>query len=137
MERQGALITISQQELQRYRVLELVLKGDVMLGEAAKALEVSYRHAKRLRARAKGGLHAMAHGNRGREPSNKTDISTKALVLTLSQEKYSSFNDAHFTEQLALEGGDTFKPGDGACDKEGGGDSSEAEAQAEEASSQA
>jgi hypothetical protein len=40
----------------------------------------------------------MAHGNRGRAPSNKTDTSTRALVLTLSQEKYSSFNDAHFTE---------------------------------------
>ena len=101
MERQGALITISQQEVQRHRVLELVLRGDVMLGEAAQALEVSYRHAKRLKARAKQGLHAMAHGNRGRAPSNKTDTSTQAAVLTLSQEKYLSFNDAHFTEQLA------------------------------------
>ena len=81
--------------------MELVLRGDVMLGEAAKALEVSYRHAKRLKAKAKQGLHAMAHGNRGRAPSNKTDTSTRAAVLTLSQEKYLSFNDAHFTEQLA------------------------------------
>ena len=101
MERQGALITISQQESQRYRVMGLVLRGDVTLAEAANALEVSYRHAKRLKAKAKEGLHAMAHGNRGRAPSNKTDTSTRALVLTLSQEKYSSFNDAHFTEQLA------------------------------------
>jgi transposase len=72
-----------------------------MLAEAAQALEVSYRHAKRLKARAKQGLPAMAHGNRGRCPSNKTDTSTRAAVLTLSQEKYLSFNDAHFTEQLA------------------------------------
>ena len=43
----------------------------------------------------------MAHGNPGRAPSNKTDTSTRAAVLTLSQEKYLSFNDAHFTEQLA------------------------------------
>jgi transposase len=72
-----------------------------MLAEAAKALGVSHRHAKRLKAKAKQGLDAMAHGNRGRAPSNKTDTSTRAAVLTLSQEKYLSFNDAHFTEQLA------------------------------------
>ena len=101
MQRSGALITISEQELQRYKVLELVLGGSVTLTQAAQALGVSYRQAKRLKSRAKAGLQAMAHGNRGRPPSNKTDEATKATVLSLSQEVYSSFNDTHFTELLA------------------------------------
>ena len=59
MERQGALIIISEQELQRHRVLELVLRGNVTLVEATKVLGVSYRHAKRLKAKAKQGLNPM------------------------------------------------------------------------------
>jgi transposase len=95
------LITISERELQRHKVMGLVLGGGVTLAQAAQSLGVSYRHAKRLKSRAKAGLEAMAHGNRGRPPSNKTDEVTRATVLGLSQEVYSSFNDAHFTELLA------------------------------------
>jgi transposase len=101
MDKQGALTTISEQELSRYRVLQLVLSGQISLVDAARSLGVTYRHAKRLKKRAERGLQAMAHGNRGRPPSNKMDERTRATVLTLSQETYSSFNDAHFTELLA------------------------------------
>jgi len=83
----------------------LVLCGSVTLARAAQALGVSYRHAKRLKGKAKAGLASMSHGNRSRPPSNKTDDETRARVLALSQEVYSSFNDSHFRELLAVREG--------------------------------
>lgn len=134
MNRQGALITISKQELCRYKVLQAVLKGELSLAEVVDALGVTYRHAKRLKARAKLGLEAMAHGNRGRSPSNMTNEQTRAALLELSQEKYSSFNDTRFREFFGYQVGDEPKLGDSACDKAGGGDPAEAKAEAKEAS---
>jgi transposase len=101
--RKGA-IEITQQEATRYDVLRRVLDGTTSLMEAAVYMGVSYRQAKRLKKKAKEGLFALAHGNRGREPSNRLSEETRTKILTLSQEKYCVFNDLHFTEKLGTEG---------------------------------
>ena len=60
--------------LNRYHWLRLVRDGAITLVEASMQMGVSYRQAKRLkRAFTSGGIEALAHGNRGRPPANKTD----------------------------------------------------------------
>jgi transposase len=106
---QRGIIVITQKEATRYDVLRRVLDGTISLMEAAAYMGVSYRQAKRLRKKAEEGLAALAHGNRGRESSNRLADGLRSQVLTLSQEKYSLFNDTHFTEQLPGEGIDVCR----------------------------
>jgi transposase len=98
------VVAITQKEATRYDVLRRVLDGTISLMAAAQIMGVSYRQAKRLKKKAEAGLAALAHGNRGKEPSNRLAYDLRSRILTLSQEKYSGFNDSHFTEQLAGEG---------------------------------
>jgi transposase len=92
---------MSQKDMHRFHVLRNVLEGKASLSEAARALGVSYRHAKRLKkASGEGGLAGILHGNRGRAPANKTDPALGEKIVALSSEQYSGFNDSHFTEML-------------------------------------
>lgn len=97
-------IRISQKELTRYDVLRRVLDGVISLKEATGYLGVSYRQAKRLKSRAEAGAAGLVHGNRGRSPCNKLSEYLRGKVLELSGEEYGSYNDTHFTEELAKQG---------------------------------
>lgn len=102
---QNGVIEISQKELTRYDVLRRVADGTISLSDAAGYMGVSYRQAKRLKAKAEDGAAGLVHANRGRSPSNKIDDDLKKRVLALHEEKYSSFNDTHFTEELVTKEG--------------------------------
>jgi transposase len=93
-------IRITQREIHRYHVLKMVLDGRLTLKEAAELLGVSYRQAKRLKLDAVEGISGLVHGNRGKEPWNKTSKDVRTQVLALSESTYSNFNDCHFTEML-------------------------------------
>jgi len=93
-------IAVTEREVKRYNLLERVREGKITLAAAARALGVSYRHAKRLKCKAAAGLAALAHGNRGRPAANRLDDDVRQRVLTLSQERYAGFNDTHFSEML-------------------------------------
>jgi transposase len=95
-------IFVSEKHYQRWKIIELVDAGRLTLKEAATKMGISYRQAKRLRhaARTKGAS-ALAHGNRGRLPHNKTSEELAERILALSRETYSLFNDSHFTQKLA------------------------------------
>ncbi len=99
MERRG--IEISQRELKRHHVLGMVVERKVVLSEAARALGVTYRHARRLKKKlCERGIAGLLHGNRGRSPGNKTLEEVRWRVVVLSNEKYKDFNDSHFFEML-------------------------------------
>jgi len=101
---QNGVIVISQKELTRYDVLRRVLDGTISLKAAAGYMGVSYRQAKRLKGAAEEGPLALCHGNRGRSPSNKIDEVLRKQILSLHEQKYSTFNDTHFTEELSKQG---------------------------------
>ncbi|MDO8683094.1 MAG: integrase, partial [Armatimonadota bacterium] len=101
---QKEVIFISQKELTRYDVLRRALDGTINLKDAAGYMGVSYRQAIRLKKDAEKGPAFLAHGNRGRSPSNKIDEDVRRRVLELSNEQYSVFNDTHFTEELTKQG---------------------------------
>ena len=92
---------MSQKELHRGRVLEEVVRGRLSLLEGAELMSVSYRQAKRLKARYEdGGVGALAHGNRGRPVRHALSGELRRKVLELSGSRYKDFNDVHFVEKL-------------------------------------
>ena len=69
--------------------------------QAAEVLGVSERHVWRLLAAyRKEGAAALAHGNRGRIPSNATPEAVKEKVLALALERYRGINHTHLSELL-------------------------------------
>lgn len=99
---EGRYIRISEQGIQRYRLLKLVLENRISLMEAAVTMGVSYRQAKRLKKQVQDqGAKGIVHGNVGRSPANKIDEALRRQVLELSSGKYAGFNDRHFTEMMA------------------------------------
>jgi transposase len=100
----GEQITLSQRQLQRYRVMTLVEAEKITLKEAAEKIGRSYRQAKRIWKRVKEeGVRGVVHGNTGKPSPHRLQEGMGERVLQLSQEKYFEFNDTHFTEKL-LEG---------------------------------
>jgi len=73
----------------------------ITLREAGEKMEVSYRHAKRIRRAIRDrGIKGLVHGNRGRPSKRRIDDSLREKVLGLSKEVYWDFNDTHFAEKL-------------------------------------
>ena len=93
---------MSSKELSRYRVLGGVMEGQLALHEAAAALGVSPRHARRLLRRLReGGAKGLVHGNRGGAPANRTPAALRDQILAWVEGLYAGFNDSHLTELLA------------------------------------
>lgn len=96
------ILAMSQRERQRFHLVQMVIKGALSLVKAAAAMNVSYRHAKRLAARFRQwGAAGLIHGNRGRAAANRLPPALREKILALSAQPYALFNDTHFTEQLA------------------------------------
>ena len=95
-------ITLSKKEQKRLMVLNEVERGVMIPREAAEVLGLSPRQVRRiLAAYRKEGAQALAHGNRGRKPSNTLDENLKKRVVELARLTYSGCNTQHFTELLA------------------------------------
>ena len=92
---------MSQEELQRIKVIENTVAGRITVKEAAEYLRLSERQIKRLRqAHDEEEVGWVYHGNRGRTPANALDAETRQQVLDLAQSKYAGFNDTHLHEKL-------------------------------------
>jgi transposase len=95
------ILTMSQKERQRYHLLKMVIEGKTALKEASRLMGVSYRHSKRLRKRLiSEGAKGLMHGNRGRPSPKALKRELVERIIELSQNKYTNFNDTHFTEKL-------------------------------------
>jgi transposase len=92
---------LTMKENQRLKVLQEVMARERTVGEAAKLMRVSERHAYRMLAsvRAQGAL-GIIHGNRSRTPWNKLDADTAAKIVHLRNKAYVGFNDRHFADEL-------------------------------------
>ena len=92
---------MSQQELQRLKVVENAVEGRLSVAEAAELLGVSTRQVKRLKgAYDPANSEWVQHGNRGRQPVNAMSEETRDRVLELARGKYAEFNDSHLHEKL-------------------------------------
>jgi transposase len=81
--------------------LREVVKGGMKLKQAAKLMHLSYRQAKRIKARyLTDDLAGLMHQNRGRKPPNAFSETLRKQILRLHEEQYFDFNDTHFTQKL-------------------------------------
>jgi hypothetical protein len=83
---------LSRKELSRVEVMGRVKAGSLRLGEAAELLELSYRQAKRIWARYRGGgAKALQQGNCGRQSNRAYTAKFRAAVLRQVQVRYEDF----------------------------------------------
>jgi transposase len=95
------ILTMSQKERQRHHLLQMVIDGKSSLKDTTERMGVSYRHAKRLKKKLiSEGARGLIHGNRGRPSPKALNSELAKRIIELSQNKYSNFNDTHFTEKL-------------------------------------
>ncbi len=95
-------LTLTMKDQTRLCILNGVLGHQWAVCEAAELLGLSKRHTWRLLAAyRKEGAAALAHGNRGRPPTNTTSQGVREQVISLARSRYHGVNHVHFTELLA------------------------------------
>jgi transposase len=98
------MVTMSQKEFQRVRVIENAAGGRLSVGEASQLLQLSERQVQRLKRRYRPDSIAwVQHGNRGRPMPWALPLPQKQLILNLARSKYQGFNDSHLAEKLRTE----------------------------------
>jgi transposase len=89
---------MGQKELLRGKVMELVKRGKLSIGAAAKELKVSYRQGRRIYASyVREGDRALIHGNTGK-PSNRK---TAEEIREQAVKAYGDFGPTFAAEKLA------------------------------------
>lgn len=102
---------MNRKEEKMLAVLNQVEMGRMRVREACELLDLCLRHVRRLLAAyRKERAAALAHGNRGREPSHALGAGMKGQVLKLAQSTYAGCNNQHFTELLAERRGIAVPP---------------------------
>ena len=92
---------MSQQNLQRIKVIENAVEGRIDVARASELLKLSTRQVKRLKKDYQAAAAAWVHhGNRGRPPANRISAAERKKVLEMAQGKYKDFNDTHLWEKL-------------------------------------
>lgn len=95
-------LTLNGKEQGRSQVFNRVLAGRITVVEAAELLALSERQARRiLAAYRKEGVAALAHGNRGRQPTNSLSPELRTRVIELAKGKYAGCNYQFLSELLA------------------------------------
>ena len=95
-------VTLSTREQRRLMVLNQLAAEAVSSSEAAALVGLSERQLRRLRRGYEvRGAEALAHGNRGRRPTNAVDPQVQRRVVALATSRYQGFNHQHLTEMLA------------------------------------
>ena len=95
------MVTMSQKEFQRVKVIENAAGGRLSVREAARLLQLSERQVQRLKRRYQPDSIAwVQHGNRGRPMPWALSVPQKVLILTLARTKYLGFNDSHLCQKL-------------------------------------
>ena len=99
-------ITMSRKEAPRAGLLKAALAGQITNAQGARALALSLRQFRRLKARYRAeGVRGLVHRLRGRPSARALDLGVRERVVALIQTTYRELNDCHGTEKLQeLEG---------------------------------
>ena len=93
---------MTQREQGRLQVLNSLLAEHMTLDQAAALMGVSPCHTRRiLVAYREKGAAAVAHGHRGRRPTNATPDAVAADVVHLLRTRYAGTNHTHLSELLS------------------------------------
>lgn len=92
---------MSQKEAPRAGLVRAAEDGKLTNAEGARALGISVRQFRRLRAAFRDdGAKGLLHGNRGRPSSRRRTPEERARIVEMMLGKYAGFNDCHLTEKL-------------------------------------
>ena len=92
---------MSRKEVPRAGLVKAALEGKITNAEGARALRLSVRQFKRLKARLKAeGVRGLLHRSRGRSSRRRLAPAVREQIVTLMTTTYDGFNDAHLTEKL-------------------------------------
>jgi transposase len=95
------LVTMSDKELDRLRVLERVISGALTQRAAAEMLGLTARQVRRLeRAYQAHGAGALASKRRGRPSNRKRDPAFRERVIELVRTRYADFGPTLAAEKL-------------------------------------
>jgi len=98
------MVTVSQKEFQRVKVIENAVEGRLSVSEAAGLLQLSERQVQRLKRRYCPDTVAWVHhGNRGRPMPWALSAALRQTILELARRKYAGFNDSHLCQKLHSE----------------------------------
>jgi|SRR5580700_1380800 transposase len=98
------MVTMSQKEFQRVKVIENAVGGKLSVREASRLLQLSERQVRRLKRRYQpDSLAWVQHGNRGRSMPWAVSVPQQQLIVSLTRGKYQGFNDSHLSEKLRAE----------------------------------
>ena len=93
---------MTQREQGRLQVLNRLLAEHMTLDQAAALMGVCPRHTRRiLAAYREKGAAAVAHGHRGRKPSNATSEAVATAVIRLARTTYAGTNHSNLIELLS------------------------------------
>jgi transposase len=94
-------VTMSRKEARRPGLVQLAVAGKITTGVGARALKMTPRQFRRLKARYRAeGVRGLTHRLRGRPSPRALDGEIRDRVLELIQTTYRDFNDCHCTEKL-------------------------------------
>ena len=97
-------IEMSQRERDLLKVVQSVVDGKRSQSEAARLLDLSTRHLRRLQQKlAAGGDGALVHRLRGRPSNHRYDESFRKRVLRAYRQRYGDFGPTFASEKLAEE----------------------------------
>jgi transposase-like protein len=95
---------VSKKDLIRKAVIADFRSGKYSRADAALKLGLSERQVSRIAAKhRKEGLEGLVHGNRGRQPWNKTPDDDLAKYIELYRSVYKNFNYSHALETMEKE----------------------------------
>ena len=95
-------VTLTPKEQSRLQVLNSLAAEHMTLDQAAELMGVTPRHVRRiLAAYRERGAEALAHGHRGRRPTNATPEGLATDVVHLARTRYAGVNHTHLAELLA------------------------------------
>ncbi len=98
------MVTMTQKEFQRVKVIENAAGGRLSVREASRLLQLSERQVQRLKRRYQpDDISWVQHGNHGRTMPWAVSLPQKQLILRLARGKYQGFNDSHLAEKLRAE----------------------------------
>jgi transposase len=92
---------MSRKESRRPGLVQLAVAGKITTAEGARALEMSLRQFRRLKARYRAeGVRGLVHRRRGQPSDRGLDVELRDRIVELAQTTYREFNDCHCTEKL-------------------------------------
>ena len=95
-------ITMSLTEIKKYDIIKKVLNKELNGTEAAKLLDLTSRHIRRLKKKVNNnGIKALAHGNRGKPGNRRIPDKERKKIAILINRKYPDFGPTLATEKLA------------------------------------